>query len=114
MTALRQLRLVALLEGASFLVLLFIAMPLKYLADLPLAVRIVGSAHGMLFLLFLVALYRAASERGWPPRRWLIAFVSSVVPFGTFIFDRSLRREIAEETPSPGGRRRLYGSRRGC
>ena len=95
MTALRHLRLVALLEGTSFLVLLFIAMPLKYLADLPLAVRIVGSVHGGLFLLFLVVLYRAASDRGWPWRRSLIAFVASVVPFGTFVFDRSLRREIA-------------------
>ena len=95
MTALRHLRLVALLEGTSFLVLLFIAMPLKYLAGLPLAVRIVGSVHGGLFLLFLAVLFRAGRERRWPFRRWLIAFVSSVVPFGTFVFDRSLRREIA-------------------
>jgi integral membrane protein len=101
MTALRHLRLVALLEGTSFLVLLFIAMPLKYLAGLPLAVRIVGSVHGGLFLIFLAVLFRAGRERGWPPGRWLIAFVSSVVPFGTFLFDRSLRREIAEGTPAP-------------
>src|SRR5687768_4392141 len=104
MTALRQLRLVALLEGTSFLILLFIAMPLKYLAGLPLAVRIVGSVHGALFLMFLAALYRAGRARGWPLRRWLIAFVSSVVPFGTFVFDRSLRHEIAEATHSPKGR----------
>ena len=97
MTALRQLRLVALLEGTSFLVLLFIAMPLKYLADLPIAVRIVGSVHGGLFLSFLVVLYRAARARRWPLRRSAIAFVSSVVPFGTFLFDPSLRREIAED-----------------
>jgi integral membrane protein len=101
MTPLRHLRLVAFLEGTSFLVLLFIAMPLKYLAGLPLAVRVVGSVHGVLFLMFLVVLYRAGSERGWPPPRWLIAFLASVVPFGTFMFDRSLRREIAEATPSP-------------
>ena len=107
MTPLRQLRLVAFLEGMSFLALLFIAMPLKYLADLPLAVRIVGSVHGVLFLIFMAALYRAGSERRWPFRRWLIAFVSSVVPFGTFVFDRSLRREIAEATPSPAGLPRL-------
>jgi integral membrane protein len=99
--ALRQLRLVALLEGSSFLVLLFIAMPLKYLAGLPLAVRIVGSVHGLLFLMFIVALYRAGSKRGWPPRRWLLAFMSSIVPFGTFIFDGSLRREIAKLTAPP-------------
>ena len=99
MTVLRQLRLVALLEGSSFVVLLFIAMPLKYLAGLPLAVRIVGSVHGLLFLLFMAALYRAARLRNWPLGRTLLAFLSSIVPFGTFIFDRSLRREIAAAAP---------------
>ena len=93
-TTLRQLRTVAFMEGASFLVLLFIAMPLKYMAGFPIAVRIVGSVHGLLFLLFLAALYRAAAERGWPYRRTSLAFVASIVPFGTFVFDRSLRREI--------------------
>jgi integral membrane protein len=98
MRVLRQLRLVAFLEGSSFLVLLFIAMPLKYLMGLPLAVRIVGSVHGLLFLMFMAALYRAAHERSWPLSRSLLAFVSSIVPFGTFVFDRSLRREIAGVT----------------
>jgi integral membrane protein len=102
-TALQQLRLVALLEGTSFLILLFIAMPLKYLAGLPLAVRVVGSVHGVLFVMFMVVLYRAGSARGWPGGRWLIAFVSSVVPFGTFIFDRSLRCEIAELARTQSG-----------
>ena len=101
MRALRQFRLVALLEGSSFLILLFIAMPLKYLVGLPLAVRIMGNVHGLLFLMFIAALYRAGRQRDWPLRRSLLAFVSSIVPFGTFIFDRSLRREIAAATPSP-------------
>ena len=94
MTALQQLRLVAFLEGSSFVILLFVAMPLKYLAGFPLAVRIAGSIHGALFLVFLVALYRAARARAWPRRRSLTAFVSSILPFGTFVFDASLRREI--------------------
>jgi integral membrane protein len=94
MTALRRLRIVAFLEGLSFLVLLFVAMPLKYLAGQPLAVRVVGSLHGALFILFLVALWRAATERRWPASRWSLAFVSSIVPFGTMVFDRSLRREV--------------------
>jgi integral membrane protein len=93
-TALRQLRLIAFLEGSSFVLLLFVAMPLKYLAGYPLAVRIAGSIHGALFLLFLVALYRAARGRTWPRRRSFTAFVSSLLPFGTFVFDASLRREI--------------------
>jgi integral membrane protein len=94
-TLLRRLRLIALLEGASFLVLLFVAMPLKYLAGVPLAVRIAGSIHGILFIVFVLVLIQVSITRSWPFRRSLIAFVSSIVPFGTFVFDRSLRHEIA-------------------
>lgn len=94
MTPLRLFRLVALLEGLSFVVLVFIAMPLKYLADLPLAVRVVGMAHGILFVLFLLALGHAAMDRGWAAPRVLYAFIASLVPFGTFVFDRSIRREL--------------------
>jgi integral membrane protein len=100
LTALRQLRLVALLEGTSFLVLLFVAMPLKYLVGLPLAVRIVGSVHGLLFIVFVLALIRVSIAQAWLLRRSLLAFVASIVPFGTFVFDRSLRREIAAVTPT--------------
>ncbi len=94
-TPLRQLRLIAFIEGVSFLVLLFVAMPLKYLAGLPVAVRIVGSIHGVLFIAFVLILIRVSIARAWPFRRSLLAFVSSIVPFGTFVFDGSLRREIA-------------------
>lgn len=92
---LQQLRVVAFLEGLSFVLLLFVAMPLKYYAGLPLAVRLVGSAHGLLFVAFCWALFRAAVACEWPLRRSLVAFVSSLLPFGTFVFDRSLKREIA-------------------
>ncbi|WP_437855287.1 DUF3817 domain-containing protein [Sorangium sp. So ce363] len=98
MSALRALRLVGFLEGLSFLVLLGVAMPLKYLFELPIAVRIVGSAHGLLFLLFVGALIRVASERDWPHRRSLAALVASLVPFGTFVLDRALKREIEGDT----------------
>ena len=77
------------------MLLLFIAMPLKYWLGLPIAVRIVGLVHGLLFVAFCGALFRVALERSWPAPRWGLALVSSVIPFGTFFFDRSLRREIA-------------------
>jgi integral membrane protein len=94
MTKLEQLRLVALIEGVSFLVLLFIAMPLKYMAGIPLAVRVVGMLHGLLFVLFIAALIGAASEREWPLKRSALAFLSSLLPFGTFLFDKSLKAEV--------------------
>jgi integral membrane protein len=94
MTELKEFRWVAFSEGLSFILLLFVAMPLKYWAGLPLAVRIVGSVHGLLFVAFLWTLFRVAVERGWSPRRWLTALISSIIPFGTFVFDRSLKREL--------------------
>jgi integral membrane protein len=96
MKELKQFRWVAFLEGLSYVLLLFVAMPLKYWAGLPLAVRIVGSVHGLLFVVFLGALFRVALERDWPVRRWGLALLSSIVPFGTFVFDGSLRRELLE------------------
>jgi integral membrane protein len=95
-SVLHRLRIVAFLEGVSFLILLFIAMPLKYLGGQPLAVRIVGLLHGLLFLAFLAALYRAARVRHWSLRRSGLALLASLLPFGTFVLDRSLRREIHE------------------
>jgi len=91
---LSRFRTVALLEGISYLVLLFIAMPLKYLADAPLAVRVVGMAHGVLFVAYavLVALLLARKTFSFASASW--AMVWSVIPFGTFILDRQLARSL--------------------
>lgn len=100
-TPLGRFRAVALLEGLSFILLLFVAMPLKYLAGLPLAVRVVGLAHGLLFVLFLFALMEVAIASRWSLVRVVGAFVSSLVPFGTFVLDARLRREEAETSVQP-------------
>ena len=94
MNALKQLRIVAWLEGLSFVLLLFVAMPLKYLAGLPLFVRVTGSVHGLLFLWFVSALFRAADERRWSRRRSLAAFAWSLVPFGMLVLERTIGREL--------------------
>jgi len=99
MNALKQLRVVAFLEGLSFLVLLLIAMPLKHVYGLPQAVRVVGSLHGLLFVGFVALLFRVASERDWPIKRSFLAFVASLVPGGTFVLDRALRRELESAAP---------------
>lgn len=87
---LTQFRIVALAEGLSFLVLLGIAMPLKYIAGQPEAVRIVGSIHGGLFLLYVIAVFRAALYCKWPIRSIAEALVASLLPFGPFVFDRKV------------------------
>ena len=89
-----RLRLVSLLEGVSYLVLLGIAMPLKYLAGDPLWVRIVGPIHGVLFILFVIAVARVARTASWSLPRSGWALVSSVIPLGAFVLERSLRREV--------------------
>ena len=103
-TPLGRLRVIAFSEGCSYLLLLGVAMPLKYFVGLPLAVRIVGSIHGGLFLVFCAALLHVIIVERWSPLRGLVVFGSSLVPFGTFIIDPSLRREqAARRNPSAPG-----------
>lgn len=84
------LRRIARIEGVSFLILLFIAMPLKYGLGQPLAVRWVGWAHGVLFLLFCLALLRAflAVRPPWWQAAWI--FASGLLPGGPWLADRTL------------------------
>ena len=91
-TILNVFRKVAFAEGISFLVLLLIAMPLKYLAGLPQLVTLVGWAHGVLFVAFLAL---AVEVKGILNKNlpWLFkAFAASVVPAGTFVLDRSMQK----------------------
>ncbi|WP_437609421.1 DUF3817 domain-containing protein [Sorangium sp. So ce834] len=87
----RTLRIASIVEGASLLILLLVAMPLKYALDYPVAVRIAGSVHGVLFLAMLSAAFRAALERALSSRAVLSVVALSVVPFGFVIADRILR-----------------------
>ena len=95
----RNLRIIAWIEGLSYLVLLGIAMPLKYLADEPGAVRVTGMIHGVLFMLFCVALALAWQRRRWSFLRSTVIFASSLVPCATFFMDRHLARWDNEPTP---------------
>ena len=86
-TTIGRLRFIGFLEGVSFLLLLGVAMPLKYLADQPEAVRVVGMAHGILFLLYLWATIVAAIEFKWTWVRTLLVASASLFPFGPFYAD---------------------------
>lgn len=80
-------------EGVSYLVLLIIAMPLKYWAGMPQPVRIVGMAHGILFIAYIVALLHATVFYKWSVKTLLIAFLLSFLPFGTFFLEKVLNAE---------------------
>ena len=86
----RLLRLLCRIEGFSLLLLLFVAMPLKYVADLPLAVRYVGMAHGILWLGLVTLLIALAWKLRWSFGRSAAVFISSLLPFGFLLMDRRM------------------------
>lgn len=93
MSQIRVFRMIALAEGVSFLILLFVAMPMKYFMGMPEVVRVVGSVHGVLFLLYVGLLARIHFTQRWPFMFSLSALIASVVPFGTFMLDKQLRKK---------------------
>lgn len=90
-TPVGRLRAVSALEGLSYLLLLGVAMPLKYLAGIPEVVRVVGMAHGVLFVVFVSALIAAAAAERWSVGRSLVVLGLSLVPFGALQIERTLR-----------------------
>ncbi|KAA3439504.1 DUF3817 domain-containing protein [Rufibacter hautae] len=92
-TPLNRFRSIAILEGISFLVLLLIAMPMKYLAGIPEPVKYVGWAHGVLFVLFVGLLLQVWVTYKWSFWKVVLAFVASLLPFGTFVLDRKIGQE---------------------
>ena len=92
--ALNVLLKVGFAEGISFLILLGIAMPLKYIGHMPTPVRVVGMLHGVLFVWFSIALLQAKMAYGWSIKKAAIGFLLSFLPFGTFFLDRTLKKEM--------------------
>lgn len=88
-----RLRAVAFLEGCSYVLLLGVAMPLKYFASLPIAVSIVGAAHGVLFVALALLTLREMQERGKTFAFGVRMGVASLIPFATFALDRELRAD---------------------
>ena len=87
----QTLRVVGLLEVLSFLLLLFIAMPMKYMFDNPILVKYVGMGHGVLFILFLIVLFIVCEKQKWSIQMFILGLIASILPFGTFVFDRKLK-----------------------
>ena len=92
----RSLRIIGILEGISYLVLLCIAMPLKYFYAIPEAVKFVGWAHGVLFMAYIPAVFIARKAMNWGFTWTVLALKASIFPFGTFILDRHLVRRERE------------------
>jgi len=86
-------RKIALIEGLSYLILLFIAMPLKYIFNISEAVKYFGWIHGILFLVFMVILIVTAFKYKWSLKRVIVYLIGSVLPFVPFILDKNLKKE---------------------
>lgn len=88
---LTRFRVVSLVEGVSYIVLVGVAMPLKYFAGNTTAVPLVGRVHGGLFVVFMIALASVALADRWSRREVAIAFVAAMLPFGAFWLERRFR-----------------------
>ncbi len=88
--SLKRFSAVALAEGVSFILLMFVAMPLKYLADMPAAVKYTGWAHGILFIAYFIFLAEVKSTAKWNLKKTALAALASLLPFGTFVLDKKI------------------------
>tara|TARA_B100000965_G_scaffold190796_1_gene159256 strand:+ start:128 stop:421 length:294 start_codon:yes stop_codon:yes gene_type:complete len=89
----KRLRIIGLIEGISYLILLLVAMPLKYLADSPQMVTWTGSIHGALFVIYALALLQVTIVKSWSIWTASIPFIAAMVPFGPFIIDGWIRKK---------------------
>lgn len=94
-TSVGRLRLIAFLEGISLLVLVFIAVPLKYLVHNPSWVKAIGPVHGILFLLFVFSTLKVGIEQQWSFRKitWKV-LLACFIPFGTFYIDSAILKKL--------------------
>ncbi len=92
----KRLRWVGMAEGASFLLLLGLAMPLKYGLDWPWAVKVFGPIHGILFVAYIALAAVAWRAHKWPFSRLVTCSVASLLPFGPWLVDRQLKSEWSE------------------
>ena len=96
MSEIQRFRMTALAEGSSFLILLCVAMPMKYVMGKPSVVTVVGAIHGILFLLYVGQSAKLRTTYQWDNRFSFYAFVASLLPFGPFVFDKHVRgKEVA-------------------
>ena len=87
-------RLVALLEGVSYLLLLFVAVPIKYMQGNPEYVKLLGMPHGLLFVAYILLAIVVGMEQKWNKKILFIVLIASVLPFGTFYVDKKYLKNI--------------------
>lgn len=99
----RVFRLVSVAEATSFLLLLLVAMPLKYGADAPVGVQLVGPLHGVLFMAYVGLVFLVRDELGWDLKRTVLALGAAVLPAAPLLVERHWARPAAPAA-QPAGR----------
>ena len=92
--ALTRFRVMAYVVGVLLLILVFVAVPLRYLADQPLLVSIVGPIHGFLYMVYLVVAFDLSMRARWPLRYTILILLAGTVPFLSFVAERSVTRRV--------------------
>ncbi len=87
-------KFIALLEGTSLLLLLFFAMPMKYIFEQPEYVKVIGMAHGVLFIIYIILAVMLKFEDNWSWKKLGIVSLASIVPFGTFYIERKYFQSV--------------------
>ncbi|MCF6206311.1 MAG: DUF3817 domain-containing protein [Sulfurovum sp.] len=95
MSELKKFRIINKIEGYSYLILLFIAMPLKYAMGYPVATKIAGMIHGLLFIAFVYQLLEAKTQMQFDKKETAIYFILSLIPFGSFYTDKMLKQKYS-------------------
>lgn len=98
---LTRYRVMAWVTGVLLLVLVFVAMPMKYLGDDERLVQVVGVAHGWLYMLYLVAAFMLANKLRWPLGKTLLLLVAGTIPFMSFVAERRVLREVSTRPEPP-------------
>lgn len=94
MSELQKFRLINKIEGISFIILLFIAMPMKYSFGYPMATKVVGMLHGLLVFAFIYQIIEAKKEAGFTLKETALYFILSLIPFGSFYTDKLLAKKM--------------------
>jgi integral membrane protein len=97
--ALTRYRVIAYIVGVALILLVVVGMPLKYIWDEPFVVATVGTAHGYLYMLYLLATFDLGRRGGWPLKRIILVMLAGTVPFVSFVAERSVTRQLRQEQP---------------
>ena len=89
---LKLFRVIAFFEGVSYILLLFIAVPIKYVFDDPTYVKMLGMPHGVLFMIYIIFSFIVNIKLKWNMKELFIILIASLVPLGTFYVDRKYLR----------------------